>query len=305
MRADDDDPLGVEQLRLLGLAELDLVAAARAPRVSQSTRPSRGAPSASSFSRWACIARAAAGRIGAGRRPRPRRAARRASARRRSSAATRARSRSSRCSTYSAILAAGSVIQGPWPGQSSSSVERLRAGAASPCSRRASRRRRGGTIVEPWPRIRSPQKQTAPRSEADVVGGVARGRRCDSQRRVSPAAATRRSERLDPVRVVAVAVGEQDAADPAPRSRRRADARRCGRRRRARDRSPSAGSRADDVGVGPVERHRPRVRARRAARPRDGPERRRGRRGPSAGDGLEHRLAGLARARARRGRRRP
>ncbi len=50
------------------------------------------------------------------RRSRPRRAGRRASARRRRAAASRRRSRISRCSTYSASFAAGSVIQGPWPG---------------------------------------------------------------------------------------------------------------------------------------------------------------------------------------------
>ncbi len=38
----------------------------------------------------------------------------------RSSAASRRRSRISRCSTYSASFAAGSVTQGPWPGQISS-----------------------------------------------------------------------------------------------------------------------------------------------------------------------------------------
>ena len=38
----------------------------------------------------------------------------------RSRAASRRRSRISRCSTYSASFAAGSVIQGPWPGQISS-----------------------------------------------------------------------------------------------------------------------------------------------------------------------------------------
>ena len=66
--------------------------------------------------------------------------ARRASARPASSAASRARSRSRRCSTYSATFAAGSVIQGPWPGASRSSVELRRPSPASACSRRASRR---------------------------------------------------------------------------------------------------------------------------------------------------------------------
>ncbi len=53
----------------------------------------------------------------AGRRPRPRRAGPRGSARRAPGRRARRRSRISRCSTYSASFAAGSSIQGPWPGQ--------------------------------------------------------------------------------------------------------------------------------------------------------------------------------------------
>ena len=82
-RADDDDALGVEQLRLLGLAQLDLVAAARhrrsvnqLARVEPRPRPraSPGAPASPSRR---------PGASAPGRPPRRRRAAARASARRR------------------------------------------------------------------------------------------------------------------------------------------------------------------------------------------------------------------------------
>ena len=118
-RGDDHDPLGVEQLACS--ASLSLIWSRRPAIARQSTsspgragprpRASPGAPASRSPRRGASAR---------GRRPRPRRAAARASARRppaRRAAPARA---SSRCSTYSAIFAAGSSISGPWPGASSS-----------------------------------------------------------------------------------------------------------------------------------------------------------------------------------------
>ena len=81
----------------------------------QSARPGGNRPSASSFSRCACMTTAAAGRSSAARRPRPR-SSRRARERSPVRARTSLRSRIRRCSRYSSILAAGSSIQGPWPG---------------------------------------------------------------------------------------------------------------------------------------------------------------------------------------------
>ena len=98
-------------------------------------------------------------------------------------------------------------------------------GAGTPCRRRASRRR-AGRRSSPAPRTRSPLKQTpSPVSRqtwSAAWPGVARARRpaCSSPPAGRIASTSSRSR---PVGVIAVAVGEEDRADPAALLGRGAD----------------------------------------------------------------------------------
>ena len=165
-----------------------------------------------------------------------------------------------RCATYSAIFAAGSVIHGPCPGHRS-------AGLAAPRSarqrghvvgQRAAALPRGGTIDEPWPRMRSPQKRRAVGSRGSDTIRACRGweeatpvpasvlsdrpvQLAGASRGRSTATRVRRPQRSGSaalqIPVVGVRVGEQDAARSRPAPRRPRGPPRCASRSRAPGRS--------------------------------------------------------------------